>query len=200
MTHPSVTPLALVFLLCAALLVGPGVESVSALGQPEPAPEPPQGTPPAEEAPAACDPAELERAAGTHSNGLVSFSVIASGAMGDRREAGVEAVYGRSGWEQLKARGLIGEDLEAPDFSESAVLVVHAGRRPTAGYAVTVTRIRLVPEPAEADSRELVVEAAVEGPPEGSMAATVVTAPYAVITLPADALLGKKIIKNVKFQ
>ncbi len=192
MTRRSLTFFAVLALLCALLLVGPGVGSGSALGQPEPAtetaPEPTAGPPPADDGAAACDPGELERAAGTHSNGVVPFSVIASGAMGDRRDAGVEVVSDRTGWEELRARGLVDEKLDAPDFSESAVLVVHAGRRPTAGYAVTVNRIRLLPEDPQTDARELLVEAAVEGPPEGSMAATVVTAPYVVISVPAEAV------------
>ena len=99
---------------------------------------------------------------------------------------------------RLRERGLLEAGLETPDFSESAVLVVHAGRRPTAGYGVTVTRVRLLPEGADVDRRELVVEAVVEGPPEGSMAATVVTAPYAVITLPADAVLSEKLTIDLK--
>lgn len=152
-------------------LLGPGVEPMSAAGQPEPA---------------ACDPGDLDRGAGTHGDGLVPFSVLASGSMGDRREAGAELITDEAGWGKLRERGLVEDDLEAPDFSESAVLVVHAGRRPTAGYAVTVTRIRLVPEAAGADGPELLVYATVPGPPEGSMAATVITAPYLVVTLPAD--------------
>jgi hypothetical protein len=190
MTRLSVTPIAVIILFCAILLVGPGVESGSGVGQLEPSP--------AEEAPAACDPAELERAAGTHSNGLVPFSVVASGSMGDRREAGVELIADEAGWRRLVERGLVEEDLEAPDFSESAALVIYAGRRPTAGYGVTVTRVRLMPDSPGACGRELLVEAAVEGPPEGSMAATVVTAPYVVITLPADVVLSEKATIDLK--
>ncbi|MFW5843948.1 MAG: protease complex subunit PrcB family protein [Spirochaetota bacterium] len=198
MTHLSVTPIAVVILFCAILLAGPGVESGSAGGQLEPAPEPAMGPSPAEDASPACNPAELELAAGTHSNGLVSFSVIASGAMGDRREAGVELVSDEAGWTGLRERGLVEEDLEAPDFSESAALVVYAGRRPTAGYRVRVTRVRLLPETAGSNGRELVVEAVAEGPPEGSMAATVVTAPYVVITLSTDSALSEKLTINLK--
>ncbi len=178
--------------------LGPGIEPAAAGGQQEPVQAPLEESTGAVEAPPYCEPAELDPAAGNHDDRLVLFSVVASGAMGDRREPGVEMVSDEAGWGRLRERGLLEAGLDTPDFSKSAVLVVHAGRRPTAGYSVTVTRVRLLPESAGACGRELVVKAVVEGPPEGSMAATVVTAPYAVIMLPVDVALREKLTIELK--
>jgi hypothetical protein len=124
----------------------------------------------------ACDPAELEQAAGMHREGIVPFTVVTSGPFADRREEGVEVIASLDEWRRLLGRGVIEGGLTAPDFSSHSVVVVYGGRRPTAGYEVVVEGVRR-------RSEEVLIQARVEGPPAGSMAATVVTAPYEVIEL-----------------
>ncbi len=124
----------------------------------------------------ACDPAELEEASGQHGDGLISFSVVASGAMGDRRDAFAEGAFTDEDWNDLVRRGLVEEGTAPPEFAREQVVVVHAGRRPTAGYEVRVRRVRCGDD-------AITIVAEVVGPPAGSMAATVVTAPYTIVRL-----------------
>ena len=122
-----------------------------------------------------CDPAELEQAAGMHRTGVVPFTVLAAGPFADRRETGVEVIASQGEWIRLVDRGFLDESLADPDFAQGSVIVVYGGSRPTAGYEVTVEGVRRRSE------NVLLLQARVEGPPPGAIAATVVTSPYVVI-------------------
>jgi hypothetical protein len=69
----------------------------------------------------------------------------------------------------------------APDvaLSESLVVAVFLGSRPTAGYAVEIVRVR-----RETDAT--VVEYRERTPPPGALVAQMLTSPFHVVSIPRD--------------
>ena len=79
----------------------------------------------------------------------------------------------RAAWERL-----IGAEEPRPvDFAREAVIFLMGGQRSTGGWSV-------VPRGATLDGDTLVIDAAIQGPPAGSMATQAITTPYAVIAVP----------------
>lgn len=74
------------------------------------------------------------------------------------------------------------------DFEASAVLLVAAGQRPTAGYAVSLTS-----PSAPAKGGVALVEVKVDVPAPGAMVAQVVTSPCLVVALPKAGLTEVKV-------
>jgi hypothetical protein len=78
-----------------------------------------------------------------------------------------------------RARGSVGINMPAVDFSRQAALLVQMGQKPTAGYG-------LWPEQPVARLRGDVLEVALDwqSPPPGAMLAQVVTSPCMLISIP----------------
>ena len=114
------------------------------------------------------------------SGGGTPFAEIAIGAQSTVAER-VNYLITTSGqleelWKMIDASGAP----PAIDFEKDAVIAVFAGQKPTAGYAIAVSRI-------EDDSLRTVVVALTE-PGEGCMSAQVLTAPYQIAVVPAALL------------
>jgi len=79
---------------------------------------------------------------------------------------------------RLQWASLVGRDEQPPavDFTREAAVFVMGGQYATGGYSVDVKGVTL-------EGETLVLDAAVEGPPAGSMTAQVITSPYAVIAV-----------------
>src|SRR5688572_518426 len=74
---------------------------------------------------------------------------------------------------------MIGEgDPPAVDFGTQSVVFVLGGSRPTGGYEVEVRS-------ATVEGDELVLDAVVNGPPQGSIVTQAFTSPYAVVIVPS---------------
>lgn len=71
----------------------------------------------------------------------------------------------------------------AADFDAAVVLLVAAGQRPTAGYAV-----ELLSAKAPVKDGVAVLQVALRAPPEGAVTAQVVTSPCLVVALPRAGL------------
>ncbi len=67
------------------------------------------------------------------------------------------------------------------DFEKNQIIAVFAGNQPTAGFRVDITRV-LLTQWENAPAR--VVRYRVSGPPEGVMAATVITQPFCIKIVP----------------
>ncbi|MDD2657608.1 MAG: protease complex subunit PrcB family protein [Candidatus Pacebacteria bacterium] len=79
-------------------------------------------------------------------------------------------------WKMIDAEG-------APpkvDFKNEAVVAVFAGQKPTAGYAIQVSKVE--------DSGTRLVSITLAEPSESCMVAQSLTAPYEIVTLPTTAL------------
>lgn len=69
-----------------------------------------------------------------------------------------------------------GEPIPAIDFARESAVLLLGGERPTGGW-------RVVPKSVRVEDDVLIVEAAIEGPPAGSMATQALTYPWAVIAV-----------------
>ena len=110
----------------------------------------------------------------------VPFRTVAhgDGASSDLRAPGVEVLRSRrewrTTWRKLHAGVAPRPRLPRVNFSRHMLVLVTSGRRPTAGYGVTVTAI--------ADSgRRLLVTAEERAPGRGCIVPQIETAPYHVV-------------------
>jgi PrcB C-terminal len=81
----------------------------------------------------------------------------------------------------------------AMDFAEDVVVLVSAGQKPTAGYA-----IELASDKAPVKDGAAGVRVRFKGPAEGMMNAQVVTSPCLVVALPAKGLTGVGVLDGDK--
>lgn len=88
-------------------------------------------------------------------------------------------------WEEYWTRHQKGLNEQSPpptvDFEKSQIIAVFAGNQPTAGFRVEITRV-LLTQWENAPAR--VIRYRVSGPPEGAVAATVITQPYCMKIVP----------------
>lgn len=79
-------------------------------------------------------------------------------------------------------------DAAAPDFSRELVLLVSAGRRPTAGHALTLAR-----PTAPVKGRVAAIQVKVSAPGRGAMTAQVTTSPCLVVKLLGEGIAEVKV-------
>ena len=106
----------------------------------------------------------------------VPFRMIVEGP-----HSGVEeprTMVARSEKEYLDLVKLLPPRLERPtiDFQSEMVAAVFVGSRPTAGFRVSVTRVRT-------EGNELMIEYAERKPPPDSIVAQVLTSPFTVVAM-----------------
>jgi hypothetical protein len=99
-----------------------------------------------------------------------------------------KVISDRKTWEEYWNRHQKGSNEKGPlpeiDFEKNEIIALFAGNQPTAGFRVEITRV-LLTQWENAPAR--VVRYRVSGPPEGVMAATVVTQPFCFKIVPKAA-------------
>jgi hypothetical protein len=117
------------------------------------------------------------------STGQVTSVAFTELAKGEQSSVSTRENYLITTPEQLKALwDLLNTSTPLPsvDFDTSQVIAVFAGKEPSAGYTITVTKV------ADASLRMVTIQTATPGP--SCTAAQVVTTPYQVLLLPKTPL------------
>jgi hypothetical protein len=79
-------------------------------------------------------------------------------------------------------------DAAAPDFTRELVLLVSAGRRPTAGHALELAR-----PTAPVKGKIAAIQVKLSAPERGAMTAQVTTSPCLVVKLPGEGIAEVKV-------
>lgn len=108
----------------------------------------------------------------------VTFATLAQGSASQIQEFREVVVRSESGWDQLWSAHS-SEPPPAVDFSQSLVVGVFLGMRPTAGYQVEVSAVR-------AKDDRVVVEYVEHPPASNAFVAQVLTAPFHFVVLPRE--------------
>ena len=112
--------------------------------------------------------------------GLVTFSTIAKGPMGQIVQPQEVVVRTAAAWGQLWQANGPQNPRPAVDFDQSLVVGVFLGARPTAGYSVEIVRVRRLGRTA------IVVDYVEHRPAAGRFLAQVITSPFHLVTLSAN--------------
>ncbi len=110
--------------------------------------------------------------------GMVTFAALAGGTHSEIQEPRQVVVRTAEDWQALwKAHSA--EPAPIIDFSRSMVIGVFLGSRPTAGFTVEITAIRV-------RNNTAVVEYTERGPAPGAITAQVLTSPFHLVTVTRD--------------
>ena len=111
--------------------------------------------------------------------GLLAFSTVAQGPMGHIMQPREVVIRTAEAWEKLWPANRPQRPRSAVDFSQSLIVGVFLGARPTAGYSVEIIRVHRQGDTA-------VVEYVERRPAPGLFVAQVVTSPFHLASLARD--------------
>ena len=113
----------------------------------------------------------------------ISFTTLANG-NSKVKTAGTRVVGDQADFEQLwKDHSGSSAILPEVDFSKQTVLAVFAGQKPTGGYSIKISSVRL-------DGKELVVSYHVTSPEKGKLNSQVLTYPAHIVSVASSKTKG----------
>ena len=111
--------------------------------------------------------------------GVLAFTTVAQGTIGQVLEPREVVVRSDEAWELLWSENSPQTNRPAVDFSQTLLVGMFLGSRPTAGFTVEIVQVRR-------QGTLAVVEYVEHRPAPGTLTAQVLTAPFHVVSLPRD--------------